>query len=174
MASQARQIDVDSVVLSDAVERQLRLYVSEIAAMYRRNPFHNFAHATHVSLSVEKLLSRIVAPSDLGEKILSSKNLHDHTYGITSDPLTQFACVLTALIHDVDHSGVPNSQLVKEKARSPFTGTMGLDSKYGHQVEKNWDTINEFWKFLVDGITAATGPKGQDSLIHDDQWLVSV
>lgn len=24
--------------------------------------------------------------------------LHDHTYGITSDPLTQFACVFSALI----------------------------------------------------------------------------
>ena len=29
------------------------------------------------------------------------KKLHDHTYGITSDPLTQFACVFSALIHDV-------------------------------------------------------------------------
>ena len=43
-----------------------------------------------------------------------ASSLHDHTYGITSDPLTQFACVFSALIHDVDHSGVPNTQLVKE------------------------------------------------------------
>jgi 3'5'-cyclic nucleotide phosphodiesterase len=41
-------------------------------------------------------------------------SLHDHTYGITSDPLTQFACVLSALIHDTDHAGVSNGQLVKE------------------------------------------------------------
>lgn len=41
--------------------------------------------------------------------------MHDHTYGITSDPLTQFACAFSALIHDVDHPGVPNSQLIKEK-----------------------------------------------------------
>ncbi|CAB9510863.1 Receptor-type guanylate cyclase gcy [Seminavis robusta] len=34
--------------------------------------------------------------------------------GITSDPLTQFACVFSALIHDVDHPGVPNPQLVRE------------------------------------------------------------
>jgi hypothetical protein len=40
--------------------------------------------------------------------------LHDHTYGITSDPLTQFACVFSALIHDIDHPGVPNTQLIKE------------------------------------------------------------
>jgi 3'5'-cyclic nucleotide phosphodiesterase len=42
--------------------------------------------------------------------------LHDHTYGITSDPLTQFACIFAALIHDVDHYGLPNTQLVKERA----------------------------------------------------------
>ena len=36
-------------------------------------------------------------------------------YGITSDPLTKFALVFSALIHDVDHSGVSNYQLVKEE-----------------------------------------------------------
>ena len=88
--------------------------------------FHNFEHASHVTMSVVKLLSRIVAPPDLdleGENVTNEKKriksiaskLHDHTYGITSDPLTQFAVVLAALIHDVDHPGVPNTQLVKEE-----------------------------------------------------------
>jgi hypothetical protein len=36
--------------------------------------------------------------------------------GITSCPLTQFAVVFSAIIHDVDHPGVPNAQLVKEKS----------------------------------------------------------
>jgi hypothetical protein len=36
--------------------------------------------------------------------------------GITSCPLTQFAVVFSAIIHDVDHPGVPNAQLVKEGA----------------------------------------------------------
>jgi len=79
--------------------------------------FHNFEHASHVTMSVAKLLSRIVAP-DL--EITStdrntSSTLYDHTYGITSDPLTQFACILAALVHDVDHQGVPNTTLVKEE-----------------------------------------------------------
>jgi hypothetical protein len=43
-----------------------------------------------------------------------ASTLHDHTYGITSDPLTQFACIFSAFIHDVDHIGVPNTQLIKE------------------------------------------------------------
>lgn len=71
-------------------------------------------------MSVMKLLARIVAPSenDMGGKFQDADSidnvLHDHTYGITSDPLTQFACVFSALIHDVDHNGLPNTQLVKE------------------------------------------------------------
>jgi hypothetical protein len=70
-----------------------------------------------------RLLSRIVAPDSILEDAEDSDDdgnvaskIHDHTYGITSDPLTQFACVFAALIHDVDHSGVPNAQLVKEDA----------------------------------------------------------
>ena len=71
-------------------------------------------------MSVIKLMSRIVAPSYLLEDSENTGNknaaikLHDHTYGITSDPLTQFACAFSALIHDVDHVGVSNAQLVKE------------------------------------------------------------
>jgi 3'5'-cyclic nucleotide phosphodiesterase len=64
------------------------------------------------------LLSRIVAPnlpSD-GNDADYDKNLHDHTYGITSDPMVQFACVFASLIHDVDHSGVPNTQLGQERS----------------------------------------------------------
>lgn len=38
----------------------------------------------------------------------------ERRYGITSDPLTQFACIFSALIHDVDHVGVPNPQLAAE------------------------------------------------------------
>jgi 3'5'-cyclic nucleotide phosphodiesterase len=75
--------------------------------------FHNFQHAVHVSQSVSKLLSRIVAP-DLDQ--VGQKSLHDHTYGITSDPLTRFSVVIAALIHDLDHPGVPNAVLVKEDA----------------------------------------------------------
>ena len=78
--------------------------------------------SSHLSLFVifcfrKRLLSRIVRPSELDldeSNLAKASQLHDHTYGITSDPLTQFACVFSALIHDVDHSGVPNAQLIKE------------------------------------------------------------
>jgi class 3 adenylate cyclase len=115
------QHDISKIEIPKEAEKQLRLYVSSIAAMHRGNHFHNFEHASHVMMSVSKLLSRIVAPDEVlhgnGMKAGLEAHLHDHTYGITSDPLTQFSVVLAALIHDVDHSGVSNFQLIKEKAK---------------------------------------------------------
>lgn len=142
------QQDPSMIQLDPQVETQLFDYIALIASMYRDVPFHNFeqyvlsflfwysktrashAHnscssiyrdsASHVTMSVTKLLSRIVAPDDViaddDDDEGVSKNLHDHTYGITSDPLTQLAVIFSALIHDVDHTGVPNAQLVKEGA----------------------------------------------------------
>ena len=70
-------------------------------------------------MSVCKLLSRIVTPDTVDYETMEVKkaaeeDLHSYTYGITSDPIAQFACTLAALIHDTDHSGVPNVQLCKE------------------------------------------------------------
>jgi 3'5'-cyclic nucleotide phosphodiesterase/Adenylate and Guanylate cyclase catalytic domain len=121
VVAQAEEEPVPPVVVN-----QLCNFVSSLAGLYHDNPFHNFEHASHVTMSVVKLLSRIVAPADLDmadDEFASEKKfmrslankLHDHTYGITSDPLTQFSVILAALIHDVDHLGVPNTQLVKEE-----------------------------------------------------------
>lgn len=67
------------------------------------NPFHNFEHASHVSMSVDKLLHRVVTPDiHATDEEEIEQNLHDYTFGITSDPLTHFAVVFAALIHDVD------------------------------------------------------------------------
>lgn len=95
---QCQQISMDAkeLDLGDKVMNELRSFVRTIASLYNTNSFHNFDHANHVVMSVNKLLNRIVAP-DLDDT--TEKNLHDHTYGITSDPLTQFACVFSALIH---------------------------------------------------------------------------
>jgi 3'5'-cyclic nucleotide phosphodiesterase len=103
--------------------------------------------ASHVTMSVTKLLSRIVAPSDVlddyrdrAQKDLVS-TLHDHTYGITSDPLTQFACVFSALIHDTDHSGAPNTQLVKEN--------VDLAERYGGKSVAEQNSIDLAWALLM-------------------------
>lgn len=57
-------------------------------------------------MATQKHLNRIIAPTDLVGRGLNefeghskvAEVLHDHTYGITSDPLTQFACLFSALI----------------------------------------------------------------------------
>jgi 3'5'-cyclic nucleotide phosphodiesterase len=98
-------------------------------------------------MSVTKLLSRIVAPSDVlddyrdrARKDLVS-TLHDHTYGITSDPLTQFACVFSALIHDADHSGAPNTQLVIENSE--------LARRYDGKSVAEQNSIDLAWSLLL-------------------------
>ena len=44
-----------------------------------------------------------------------ASELHDYTFGITSDPLTQFSIILAAVIHDADHRGVSNQILCQEE-----------------------------------------------------------
>jgi class 3 adenylate cyclase len=135
--------DSDSVALKSVVLDQLENYVEAVASMYRDNPFHNFEHASHVVMSVVKLLSRIVAP-DIGEETGKdmASTLHDHTYGITSDPLTQFACVFSALIHDADHTGVPNSQLNLENST--------LAKVYKNKSVAEQNSVDLCWDLLMD------------------------
>ena len=121
--------------LSDEALRQLHLYVATIASMYRNNPFHNFEHASHVTMSVSKLLSRIVAPQGNDDQ-----EHHDHSYGIASDPLTQFTVVLSALIHDVDHSGVPNFCIANDNPALASTYD-GKSIAEQNSVDLSWNTL---------------------------------
>jgi hypothetical protein len=134
----------DSIVLDQDVARETQEYVTTIATLYRENPFHNFEHASHVCMSVAKLMNRIVAPSDMdfSDAQQAQSKLHDHTYGITSDPLTQLACVVSALIHDVDHQGVPNSQLIKEN--DP------LASLYNGKSVAEQNSVDISWEILME------------------------
>ena len=149
------QVDPDTVTLGEDVERQLYKFIQQIAAGYNQNPFHNFQHASHVAMSVNKLLSRIVAP-DLDTQKAGSKKygaadevekyaarLHDHTYGINSDPLTQFGIVLSALMHDMGHKGVPNGQLAKEEPT--------LDAIYKGKSLAEQHSVNLGWNLLMTG-----------------------
>lgn len=66
--------------------------------------------------------------------------LHQHSFGITSDPLTQFACVFSALIHDADHPGVPNTCLVQEKAQLAVQYD-GKSVAEQHSVDIAWSLL---------------------------------
>eukprot|EP00980_Cylindrotheca_fusiformis_P009471 scaffold2070_cov105-Cylindrotheca_fusiformis.AAC.2 len=119
-----RRQTTSNVDIGEEAKYQLRRYISTISGMYLDNAFHNFEHASHVTASVKKLLARIVniderngLAAGIPTDSMDLAELAGHSYGITSDPLTQFTVVFSALIHDVDHPGVPNAQLVKEKSR---------------------------------------------------------
>jgi 3'5'-cyclic nucleotide phosphodiesterase len=77
-----------------------------------------------------------------GKGKVAASTLHDHTYGITSDPLTQFACVFSALVHDVDHPGVPNTQLVKEN--------LALSEIYNGRSVAEQNSVDLAWELLMD------------------------
>lgn len=100
--------------------------------------------ASHVAMSVSKLLLRIVAPQlnkdDCPDAARQEQYLHDHTCGITSDPLTQFSVILSALIHDLDHPGVSNGQLIKEESKlaSLYKGRSVAEQ---NSVDLAWDIL---------------------------------
>lgn len=124
--------------VSRNIHPQLRNYISCIASGYRDVGYHSLEHAVHVTASLNKIVSLMIDNErDCATKkneIYPQKNhiisrSSSFTYGnsdvapdtstyptfaIGCDPLIQFALVFAALIHDVEHPGVPNHQLTKE------------------------------------------------------------
>lgn len=82
-----KQVDADEIELDPKVIEQLRSYVTTVCKLYYANPFHNFEHASHVVMSVMKLMSRIVAPDAFHDYNATgpydnvARSMHDHTYG---------------------------------------------------------------------------------------------
>jgi 3'5'-cyclic nucleotide phosphodiesterase len=126
--------------LSDAVRTQLRDLLMTIAALYQSHPFHNFEHCSHVVMSTRKMLNRIVE----NEREVQHKkgSMANYTFGVTSNPLNQFAIVFAALIHDLDHSGVSNAQLVEEKHP--------LAVAYEGRSVAEQNSLNMAWKLLME------------------------
>jgi len=140
---------------------QLQRHVQHIASMYRNHPFHNYEHASHVTLSMEKMLSNVkVKAADSfhgssdnmnnisGEFTLGS--LNGYTNDLTNDPLAQFAVVYSALIHDVDHPGCSNAQLLKDKDELALKYN-GKSPAENHSIDLAWSTLMlPDYKELVD------------------------
>ena len=87
-------------------------------------------------------MKRIVRPDidiDSGEKAAS--DLHDYTHGINSDPVTLMAIVMSALIHDSDHRGVSNAQLMKEEP--------SLDACYKGKSVAEQNSLDLSWDLLM-------------------------
>jgi 3'5'-cyclic nucleotide phosphodiesterase len=107
---------------------------------------------------------------------------------ISSDPLVHFACVFSALIHDVEHPGIPNAQLVKENAKiaETFNGrsvaeqnsvvvawNLLLEPKYASLRRTLCATVEEARRFrqLVVNAVMATDVMARDlKAIRDRRW----
>jgi hypothetical protein len=141
------EVDPETIMICPCVLSQLRDFVANISGLYRDNTFHSFEHASHVTQSATKLLARVVTPDAIDNQNLTYKKqaettLHEYTYGITSDPLLQFAVTFSALIHDVDHQGVPNAQLVKEKTDDALL--------YNFKSVAEQNSVDVAWELLME------------------------
>ena len=134
-------VDPEAISLSKSVEDQLRDYVAFIASMYRDIPFHNFKHASNVSMAANKYIQRIADES--------LKRQMDH-------PLAQFGIIFSALVHDVDHTGVPNALLVKEKQRAALL--------YKNKSVAEQNSVDLAWTVLMDA-----GYKDLQGAIYSNQ-----
>jgi 3'5'-cyclic nucleotide phosphodiesterase len=137
-------VDPSAVEIDNKVQKQLKQFIQVIAGTYLPNPFHNYEHAVHVQMSTMKLLSRVTSPEHIdfnGDCTTVASDAHDYTYGITSDPLTQFCVVFAGLCHDCAHTGVPNSQLVKEKAN--------VARIYGNKSVAEQNSVDLAWSLLM-------------------------
>ena len=100
-------------------------------------------------MSVNKLLSRVVTPDIAAPNNFETlrrgrdevaAEIHNFTHGITSDPMAVFAIVFAALIHDVDHQGISNAQLIKEE---PTMGELYRNKSVAEQnsLDVAWDIL---------------------------------
>ncbi|KAL3921202.1 MAG: hypothetical protein SGILL_002870 [Bacillariaceae sp.] len=160
---QRKPVDPSTVQLPPAAEAQLKEYVSALGNAYHSNPFHCLQHASQVTTALTKLLSRIVVSQlpqieegediDDEEDIADGKkeeeiaraiapHLFDHTFGINGDPLTQFTLVLSALIHEVDHCGMNNPDIVRTspEAAALYKNTAVIEQR---SVDKAWKKLME-------------------------------
>jgi hypothetical protein len=131
--------DIDAVKLDAAVVAQLYDLVTLIASNFKENDFHGFDRGSAIGMTARKQLLRMVTqrPGDQDRP----QNLHDHTLGISSDPLAHFAVIFSALFHDVGHPGVPNSQLIRENS--------DLAMKYKNRCIIEQNSLDIIWDCLM-------------------------
>ena len=95
-------------------------------------------------MATNKFLKRIVAPDiAVGEAKQGdiASQIHNYTHGINSDPLTILAIVFSALIHDVDHQGVSNLQLITENK--------DMGDKYKNKSVAEQNSLDLAWELLM-------------------------
>lgn len=119
------------IELSTALRQELRQYVATIASKYHCVGFHSFEHASHVMLSATKLAVMLRQEEVNLEETTNVK-------GTLQDPWLHFCVSFAALIHDVDHKGVPNRELKAEN--DPLAIKYGSDECMCSYAE--WNSVD--------------------------------
>jgi 3'5'-cyclic nucleotide phosphodiesterase len=95
--------------INETVLQELHKYVHKILSQYRNVPYHNVEHCYHVTISANKLLDLA-----LNSEIQALSQTKPRMFGLRQDALMHFLLLFAALIHDVEHQGIPNRQLAIE------------------------------------------------------------
>ena len=135
-----REEQMDGLKLEPEVKSQLNEFVTVIASMYDQHSFHCFEHASHVMMSTLKLMSRFRSAENADTTIHEGDD--ENLYKFTSDPLIQFACAFSALIHDVRHPGVPNTRLAHEEP--------DLAERYKRRSVAEQRSLDVAWDLLME------------------------
>jgi len=153
-------IEGDSVnSLPQNVKSELVLFVRTIAFRYNNVLYHNFEHASHVTASVNQLVTMLRDSSNRSMSRRSSEVTTSSSISASSsmtqnevlcnrlpithdsfilNPMVHLALIITALTHDVEHQGVGNKQLVEEG------GPLAVKYKGNSVAENNsFDVWNE-------------------------------
>jgi 3'5'-cyclic nucleotide phosphodiesterase len=128
-------------------------------------------------------LSRVIKSDD--------KNLSSTAYGITTDPLTQFAIIFSALIHDVAHPGVSNAQLIKENnpmarkynelsVAEQNSVTLAWDllmqprfTEFRNTIMSNEIECRQFRQLLVNSVMATDLFDKELKALRDNRWTTA-
>lgn len=88
--------------MNETISEEIHAYVHDICSMYNNVRFHGFEHASHVTISMNKIL----------DTLLSSKSKSEKNEKIADNCVLHFILALACLIHDVKHTGKTNQMLV--------------------------------------------------------------
>lgn len=129
------QNGVGIISLHPTAKSELIAFVKTVASRYNQVRYHNFEHASHVTACVHQLIlmcqeGAATSVSRRPSEVTSSSSSTDNSSqfysedsvskypsihnSMSSNPIMYLALLITALIHDVEHQGVGNKQLVNE------------------------------------------------------------
>mmetsp|Transcript_10119 Transcript_10119/g.11752 ORF Transcript_10119/g.11752 Transcript_10119/m.11752 type:complete len:1124 (+) Transcript_10119:340-3711(+) len=92
--------------ISDVVKKEIHAYVRQVCNKYNKVNFHSFEHASHVTISMNKL-------ADLFQKTSNNfiSDVEKATHITLKESSIYFALVFVSLVHDIEHTGKPNKVL---------------------------------------------------------------